>query len=144
LIDPVKLYLLNQRSLIPTDTLRSMANELLPGARRQRIIQIVSIALSIGVVGGGTVVYFRYFSTWTGFDPVNVTIYVIQIAVILAGPFIGIRVTRSRYVSRVARVLLEHHCCPHCGYDIRDLPADASDGATVCPECGCAWRQQEW
>ena len=30
--------------------------------------------------------------------------------------------------------------CPHCGYDIRGLPTDPEDGATICPECGCAWQ----
>ena len=35
---------------------------------------------------------------------------------------------------------IEHLRCPYCGYDIRGLPVDPSDGATVCPECGCAWR----
>jgi hypothetical protein len=39
----------------------------------------------------------------------------------------------------IARVLLAYRRCPHCGYDIRALPEDPADGATVCPECGCAW-----
>ena len=36
--------------------------------------------------------------------------------------------------------MLQHRRCPHCGYDLRLLPDDCSDGATVCPECGCAWK----
>jgi transcription initiation factor TFIIIB Brf1 subunit/transcription initiation factor TFIIB len=36
--------------------------------------------------------------------------------------------------------MLKHRRCPHCGYDIRGLPVDPQDGATVCPECGCAWE----
>jgi transcription initiation factor TFIIIB Brf1 subunit/transcription initiation factor TFIIB len=36
--------------------------------------------------------------------------------------------------------MLKHLRCPHCGYDLRGLAADPEDGATVCPECGCAWR----
>jgi hypothetical protein len=35
--------------------------------------------------------------------------------------------------------MLKHRRCPHCGYDLRLLPIDSNDGATVCPECGCAW-----
>ncbi len=45
--------------------------------------------------------------------------------------------------TRVRWIMLKHHRCPQCGYDIRLLPADAADGATVCPECGCAWRLEE-
>jgi hypothetical protein len=30
--------------------------------------------------------------------------------------------------------------CPHCGYSLQGLPVDPADGATVCPECACAWR----
>ena len=51
--------------------------------------------------------------------------------------WIGARRTRSR---RVVEIMLEHLRCPHCGYDLRMLPTDPHDGATVCPECGCAWR----
>ncbi len=47
---------------------------------------------------------------------------------------------RAKYGNRVASVMLEHRHCPRCGYDIRSLPADTEDGATVCPECGCAWK----
>jgi len=139
-IDPVKLHLLNLPSIIPAETLRSMADELLPGARRQRLIQLLSASLGFFVVLGGTIIYFRYFSTWKGFDPVNVTIYVIQAVVILSGPLIAFRMARTKYISRVASVMLTHCHCPHCGYDIRSLLADFKDGATVCPECGCAWH----
>lgn len=39
-LDPVKLHLLNQRSIIPAEALRSMADQILPGARRQRFFQV--------------------------------------------------------------------------------------------------------
>ncbi len=54
------------------------------------------------------------------------------------------RMARAKYVIRVASVMLEHRHCPHCGYDIRELPTDSSDGATVCPECGCAWMLDDF
>jgi hypothetical protein len=41
---------------------------------------------------------------------------------------------------KVLAVLLKHRRCPHCGYSLRGLPVEAGDGATVCPECACAWR----
>jgi hypothetical protein len=139
-LDPVKLHLLNQRSVIPAETLRSMADQIMPGARQLRLLQMLSVALSILVVVGGTIIYFRYFSTWRGFDPVNTTIYFVQIIVILSGPLLAFRIARAKYLNRIACVMLEHRHCPHCGYDIRGLPVDPKDGATACPECGCAWR----
>ena len=138
-LDPVKLHLLNQHSIIPAKTLRSMADQIMPGARRQRLVQVLIAAFTFTFIVSGTIIYFRYFSTWTGFDPVNVTIYVIQVVVILSGPVLAFRMARDKYTSRVASVMLKHRHCPHCGYDIRGLPADPADGATVCPECGCAW-----
>ena len=138
-LDLVKIHLLNQRSAIPNQTLRSMVDEILPGARRQRLFQVLCMVLSFVVIVGGTIIYFRYFSTWKGFDPVNVTIYAIQLVVILSGPVLAFHMARAKYVSRLASVMLSHHHCPHCGYDLRELPPDPQDGATVCPECGCAW-----
>ena len=41
------------------------------------------------VVVGGSTIFFRYFSTWKGVDPVNTMIYVIQVGVILSGPLLA-------------------------------------------------------
>jgi hypothetical protein len=139
-LDPVKLHLLNQRSAMPAATLRSIADQIMPGARRQRLIQVICMALSFVVVVGGTIVYFRYFSTWKGFDPVSVTIHVVQALVILSAPLVAFRMARSKYLGRIATVMLEHRRCPHCGYDLHGLSVDPADGATLCPECGCAWH----
>jgi len=46
---------------------------------------------------------------------------------------------RSRF-NRIRHVMLDHLRCPHCAYDLRMLQPDPEDGATVCPECGAAWR----
>ena len=138
--DPVKAHLLNQATLIPAETLRAIADDVLPGARRQRLIQVASVVFGFLFVIGGNIVYFRYFSTWSGLDPVGTAIYAVQVAVLLSGPIIAFRMARSQYVVRVAAAMLKHLRCPHCGYDIRGLPTDTEDGATVCPECGCAWR----
>ncbi len=111
----------------------------MPGVRRQRLIQVLSTVLGFLLIGGGTIYYFRYISTWKGFDPVTVTIHAMQGLVILAGPLLAFRMARAKYTSLVASVMLEHRHRPHCGYDIRELPTAPADGATVCPECGCAW-----
>ena len=137
--DPVKAHLLNQATLIPAETLRAVAEDVLPGARRQRLIQVVSVVFGFLFVIGGNIVYFRCFSTWSGLDPVGIAIYAVQIIVLLSGPVIVFRMARSQYAGRVATAMLRHLRCPHCGYDIRGLPRNPEDGATVCPECGCAW-----
>jgi hypothetical protein len=67
--DPVKVHLLNQDILIPADTLRAIADEVLPGARRQRLIQAASVVFAFLFVVGGNVVYFRYDSTSSSLDP---------------------------------------------------------------------------
>jgi hypothetical protein len=45
---------------------------------------------------------------------------------------------RNRF-QKIRKVMLAHRHCPHCGYALQGLPDDTPDGATVCPECGCAW-----
>lgn len=138
-IDPVKLHLLNLPSIIPAATLRAMSDDLMPDARRQRLGQIISAGVTCLSIVVGTVIYFRYFSTWKGFDAVGVSIYLLQALFILAAPVIAYIVHRAKYAGKIAAVMLEHGHCPHCGYNLRDLPV-AEDGATVCPECGCAWE----
>ena len=49
---------------------------------------------------------------------------------------------RSRF-HRIRNVMLQHLRCPHCGYDLRLLPTAPADGATTCPECGCAWNLED-
>ena len=139
-LDPVRLHVLSLRSNISSETLQAIVDELVPGAKRQRLLLVLSVILGFVFVVGGNVVYFRYFSSWKGFDPVNVTIYGVQALVLLAGPAIAYFASRKRYAHRIVSVMLEHNHCPHCGYDMRGLPRDPTDDATVCPECGCAWR----
>lgn len=139
-LDPVAMYLLNRPFPIPPDPLRSMATQLLPNVRRQRITQVLSMLGSVLFIVVGNIIYFRYYSTWKGVDSVAATIYVVQALVILSGPLLVFLMARSGYAGRVVQVMLEHRFCPHCGYDIHGLPAEPADGATVCPECGCAWN----
>jgi hypothetical protein len=61
-------------------------------------------------------------------------------------PFLGLPVfmwfivQRGRH--RIARIVASHGYCATCGYALSDIPA-ASDGCTICPECGSAWRVGE-
>jgi len=137
------LHLLNQHTLIPDETLAAMVNELLPGAKRKRLIQVLALVLGFVVVVGGNVIYFTFFSSWKGLDPVNTSIYFVQFAVLMSGPLIAFRMARSEYAHRVAKVMLRFLHCPHCGYDLRGSPKAAEDEATVCSECGAAWKVHE-
>ena len=58
---------------------------------------------------------------------------------IWAIPFAFWKAARRSRFHRIRRTMLRYLRCPHCGYDLRMLPTDPEDGATVCPECGCAW-----
>ena len=49
----------------------------------------VEIHRSFHVVVGGSVIFFRCFSSWKGINSVNVTPNVIQVAVILSDPLLG-------------------------------------------------------
>jgi len=137
-LDPVRQDLLHLESIIPADTLRMITDELLPGARRQRRIQLWSMALSFALVVGGTFAYFRYFSSWKGFDLVNTSIYLLQALLIFGTPFLVLRQAQRQYAGRVKEVMLRHRRCPHCGYDLRGSVRDAKE-LTRCPECGCVW-----
>jgi hypothetical protein len=55
-------------------------------------------------------------------------------------PFIVWGSLKHRRWGKIPAAMLKHFRCPHCGYDLRRLPADPADGATTCPECGCSWR----
>ena len=50
---------------------------------------------------------------------------------------------KRRRLGHIARAMLQYRRCPHCGYNLRLLPVDPADGATVCPECGCAWLLED-
>ena len=47
---------------------------------------------------------------------------------------------KKRRFGKVGAAMLKYLRCPHGGYDLRLLPTDPVDGATVCPECGLAWK----
>ncbi len=59
------------------------------------------------------------------------------------GVFLGVeRLLGRRFARRAAGLLLDHHLCPSCGYDLRGLePCDRD--LVVCTECGAAWRHAE-
>jgi len=136
MLDPYALHLLGRDDEIPKDALARIAKEI--GSGRSGVAQVRAlfalwtlvavplIAFCAALVWGGQV---RRLLAWT---PAWLPI--------LLFPWLTWLGARRRRYRRTLRVMLRHSRCPHCGYDLRLLPADPADGATVCPECGCAWR----
>jgi hypothetical protein len=138
-LDPVMMHLTHRPGIIPPDVLRKIAPEVGVGITRgTRVLLWGSI---VGIVGLGialTICIIRLangsISTGDSFRSL------IPYVGVFSGSFIcWINLRYARH-QKIGDVMLKHRRCPHCGYDIRGLPADTSDGATVCPECGCAWR----
>lgn len=126
--------------MIPREDLETIAREigsgLAKGPQVLLIIGLICLALGLCVMGMRAVELllvgkFAIHEMLRLMVPLSGTWF---------GPLIlwlGACAVRSR---KTMRIMLVHRRCPHCGYDLRGLPVDASDGATVCPECGCAWR----
>ena len=76
----------------------------------------------------------------TGIDMLERVLWPLNLAVFAFGAWQFWRSARRGRAKHICRVMLQHLRCPHCGYDIRGLPTDPEDGATLCPERGCAWR----
>ena len=134
-LDPVAMYLLRQHSPIEADVLRVIAHE-----KGVRITGKERASLIVGLVAAASVVSLFTHAVLTG-DIRNAPIAKSASLVFLCSIpwFAWYNSKRSRF-GKVAALLLKRLRCPHCGYDLRMLPADPEDGATVCPECGCAWK----
>ena len=141
-IDPVAMHLLHRHDVIPAPKLREIATGIDPQEVRRRpwaaLLTPVWIVLWYAAFFG----YFIVFKRWRGWDPVLATFAIFYFVYPIAVLWIGsLRARRARW-ERIRRIVLEHHHCPHCGYDMRGCPADDQDVA-VCSECGSAWRMHE-
>lgn len=138
-LDPIRMHLLRQHHPIPAELLAAITRDLVPDLRRGWRVRLWVLLL---MTVGGLSLGFLYM--WMSGSPITDYLYSLPgpvLAVIaLVSIWYGFRLTRLRHVRDV---LLRHLRCSHCGYDIRGLPTDPEDGATVCPECGCAWRLDE-
>ena len=134
-IDPVAMHLLRRHDVIEADVLRAIANEkgvrITAWERTSLIVGVVAL-LAVGglfitelILGGLTdAPYAKHAS----------------VAFFAFLPWVfWFNIKRLRF-GKVAAAMLKHGRCPHCGYSLQNLPVDRNDGATVCPECGCAWR----
>ncbi|MHC4234776.1 MAG: TFIIB-type zinc ribbon-containing protein [Planctomycetota bacterium] len=130
--DPIALYLLRQHNVIDADTLHAIANE-----KGVRIAAGERTALIGGLCGALLVVSLFTYALISGdlrdapYAKSTGLFYLCSL------PWIVWYGIKRKRVGNVAAAMLRHRRCPHCGYDIRSLPTDPKDGATVCPECGC-------
>lgn len=141
MIDPYVLHLLRRFDSIPAEPLAEVARDLGSGLRK-----IAKICLVLGILGAvpGVISFAAHFvKVIQSSAPVFPLPWWLPLANLWVVPFviwIGARQVRS---GRIRAVMLRHHRCPHCGYDLRLLLPDTDDHATTCPECGCAWRLED-
>jgi hypothetical protein len=133
------MHLSRRHDVIPPEPLRAIARDVGIGMTRANQIAFwggvvcllcLCIALIILLVRlqNGTIGLRRFGLSLLPYGSIWIALYAFWMG------------TRGVRFQRITKVMLQHRRCPHCGYDLRDLPVDGADGATVCPECGCAWR----
>jgi hypothetical protein len=138
LLDPYELLLLKRFDVIPAAALRRITDEVGFGLPRwQRYGYYACVLLFLASV--------VFLVVWklirgTGIDAVERVLWPVNLVVFAVGAVQFWRSGRIARAKRACAIMLKHRRCPRCGYDIRGLPAEAADGATVCPECGGAWR----
>ncbi len=133
-LDPVALHLLQRNEPIERATLLKIVGE--KGIRLSKLEIGSLIAVLVLIVALCIVLTCKHLAgePWGALlKRATPTFYMLILPFTIWG---GIR--KKRF-NMLAAAMLKHCCCPHCGYDIRALPADPADGATVCPECGYAW-----
>jgi hypothetical protein len=140
LLDPYTLNLLRRYDVIDAEALRATATELGPGVTKWHR-RIYWIGVVVGLYSVGSALFSRVRSGGgLRFLGIGDAAIVFLFIVLFGGLYLYMHGARRRRMRRVRDVMVRHLRCPHCGYDIRGLPTAPEDGATVCPECGCAWR----
>ena len=134
-LDPVAMHLLRQHSVIEADALQAIAHE-----KGVRITGQERASLIVGLAGALLVIGLFSHAVLTGDIRGAPLAKSASLVFLCSIPFVAwYRAKRCRF-GKVAAAMLKYLRCPHCGYDLRLLPADPDDGATICPECGCAWQ----
>jgi hypothetical protein len=141
-IDPVELHLLRRHAVIDAESLRPIAEEVGSGLdeKARRFVPVlvgglVLVALALVVM---VIAYAIEGNVWDIISPRSIALFNVWFFAMV----FWTQAKQGRF-GRIKRIMLRHHRCPHCGYDLRGLPADPEDGTTACPECGCAWQVPE-
>lgn len=141
-LDPVIMHLSRRHDAISPEPLRAIAQDVGIGMTRANQIAFWGGVLCLVCLGIAFVILFVKFQNGT-IGLRRLVLSLLPYCGVWIAPYAFWRGTRGVRFQRITKVMLQHRRCPHCGYDTRGLPADASDGATVCPECGCAWKLTE-
>ncbi len=134
-LDPVALYLLHHHHVIEADALQAIASE-----KGVRITAGERAALLGGLCGAVLVISLFTHALITGDIRDATSAKTAGLLYLCSIPWIIWYAIKRKRFGAIAAAMLKSLRCPHCGYDLRLLPVDPADGATVCPECGCAWR----
>ena len=142
-LDPVAMRVLHQHDVIPAETLRKLATEIGVGwpwlVRLTFFVMLASLIALLVATGVRSAKYVVLGGAWLGALVETLSYLLPPLAGLLMIWFVSARVR----FKRICKIILKYKRCPHCGYDLRMLPVDSEDGATVCPECGCAWELDE-
>jgi hypothetical protein len=139
-LDPVSMRLVRQHDVIPAETLRKLAAEV--GVGWPTLVKLTFFVMLVFLVVCLLVILVwlarDLVSRGTGLDAFanRLSVLIPPLAALLMIWFVSARVR----FKRIRSIFLKYNRCPHCGYDLRLLPTDPADGATICPECGCAWQ----
>jgi len=137
-LDPVMMHLTRSPGVIPADTLRHIAQDIGFGMnKRVRIALCAWIVCSVTLVIAVAILLTRLSNG--AVTPRRFALSLVPYCGVVTVFFAFWMGARDARHQRINKVMLKYLRCPHCGYDIRGLPTDPVDGATVCPECGCAW-----
>jgi hypothetical protein len=132
------MYLLRRHDVIEADVLRAIAQK-----EGVRVGRAERIGLVIGLVAALLVITLFTHGAITGGLRDAPLAKSSSLLLFCFMPWVLWYSARLARLNQVTAAMLEYLRCPHCGYDLRLLPTDPRDGATVCPECGCAWQLED-
>jgi hypothetical protein len=143
-IDPMKLQLLHQNDVIDRATLDRMLDDLEPGLARRLKWFLLPLIVAAGVTAATFALLWaisdqNFRAALVRVFTRNPMIYLPILVSVVIAPL----ATARKHRRDVPDLMLKNRRCPHCAYDLQGLPTDEEDGATICPECACAWDLED-
>jgi hypothetical protein len=139
LLDPYPLWLARRFDRIPAEALEPVVREMGFGLARGHLVLFWVGLACLAIVAVSIV--DRTIELWLGggVTLLGMTKILTPLLGVLPGPLLLWLAARKWRLDRTRTAMLRHLRCPHFAYDLRGLPRE-SDGATICPECGLAWK----